>query len=143
MLYILGLDNHFYQFFGINNTEYPRELYNYITDFINENGIDLIAEELTDDYCETLGCVSIVCEDVIENSNEEIEHRFVELNDQEREELNIASEDHSAREEHWFDEIEDALKNNWDILFVCGNAHVDSFKELVEGGRYNVKILNF
>jgi len=131
MVHIIGLENHFFQIVGANTKKPAEKLRSFIEAFLEKNTtISLIAEELTPDYC-GIGCEEIVCKSIADNSNGEIGHQFVEMNDADRAANKVKSEDHSAREKHWMSEISEALKANKQILFVCGRAHASNFEKLL------------
>lgn len=139
MVNIIGLENHFFQIVGSKTKQPAEQLRSCIVNFLDDQDIDLIAEELTEDYC-GIGCEEIVCKSIADSSDGDIEHRFVELNDGERVTKGILSEDHKGREAHWLSEIKDALDDDYEILFVCGMAHAESFKNLLEDEGYEAEI---
>lgn len=140
MVYIIGLENHFFQFVGLNNIDPPKILREFVEDFLSKNEIDLIAEEYNKDSC-GIGCKEIVCEEIVKASKGKLKHKFVELTLKERKESGIPSEDHASREAHWFDLIHDDLKAKHEILFVCGCAHRKSFRKLVKASGYEAQVV--
>lgn len=141
MIYIIALENHFFQFVGIKNKELPEILREYVNDFLRGGGIDVIAEEFVKDPKE-FPRKEVVCETIA--NEKELKHLFVEMSLKQRTEEGIDSKDHAAREAHWLEMINDDLNAEKDILFLCGLAHKKSFKKLLKANNHDktvVKVL--
>jgi hypothetical protein len=91
-----------------------------------------------------------------------IQHRYCDLNEEERESLGVRHENiirsegwllgwkqerierevrasHSIRERHWLNQILDM--NCWPTLFICGATHVSPFRKLLEANGITVQII--
>ena len=163
MVYLIGC-YHRHQWFGIKESKHPVELMGYIEIFLEDHEIDLIAEEFNED-CLDFSVKKIVCVEVA--NKYEIDHKYIEPTYDERTENDILGEDalleeqkendwsdeelqkhidedFAKRERFWLNTIEEDYDTESDILVVCGNAHIDSFSDLLIQEGYEVdNIQNF
>lgn len=68
---------------------------------------------------------------------------FVKDEQLEEQEKRISEEEKKywdKREQFWFHKIKDKLHER--IIFICGDAHLESFRSLLNNGGYEVKILS-
>lgn len=138
MVYIFAVrDHNKYQLISEFN-EPVDDLRDELETFLDDNDVELIAEEMVESHC-GFGCKGFVCEEVAEKYD--IEHRFVELDAQSRADIGIASEDHDAREAYWLSEIDDVLDDDGSVAFVCGAAHIGSFGSLLEFEGYDYDVV--
>lgn len=92
-----------------------------IETYIKEHKITLLAEEFSEEACEK----NFVNESVLQKiaSCHGISHCFCDPNTIERTENNINT--HGEREEFWLNFL--SKYSEYNILFVCGDDHVESF----------------
>lgn len=168
MIFIIGV-KHEIQFLSDCNSTSIEEFQEYLkTEAINRRVI-LIAEELSNEViCNQAKFVrkevSSVAKAVALSIG--INHKFCDPDSKKREELGIPSEtqirkelglgvalSHSGvkkldrekakyyhvREEYWFSLIEDHASLN--LIFICGDDHVDGFEKLVANYGYPTKVL--
>ena len=97
-----------------------------------------------------------ILESVAGAQQPKVEHRFVDANETEREEIGyrprygpdmVPSMAHEImhhfpkREEFWLGKLEDLLNTETDILFICGWGHIESLRELLTRRKIESSVL--
>lgn len=114
-----------------------------------EYDVSLIAEEFSEEAKEKSHVDKTVPEEVAMNLG--IQHRLCDPDTREREILGIARRSRGLepseqlkqfdmRETEWFRRTQNDLGKN--IIFICGEIHVDSFSKLLQSHSVNVKIVS-
>lgn len=168
MIYLVGV-NHEIQYKQKTENKKAKEFGKYIFNVIKGNRISVIAEELSEEALKLNKCNESISR---ENSHKlKIEHKFCDPDTEERtkigyptikqikEELNLPKPKSVAehklqeslikekeksyfpiRERFWLEKIKDRLKEN--ILFICGDDHIESFSILLKSKSTKYKILS-
>ena len=154
-VYLIGL-NHSVQYTYLGKPYTQISFRRHIESAITQYSVSLIAEELSVEAIERQrasgSIVSVVA------ASKGIEHRYVDPDSRMRESLGIPSERllkkrlglgralssdelrrldeeksryHSIREEYWLSQIREHCGN---VLFLCGDSHVESFFSLLKKG---------
>lgn len=125
-----------------------QEFKSYLRDKVQQLSPILIAEEFSEQVLEVLVAESIV---KCVADELEIEHKFCDLNTNERRDLGLPEfgTDHQTEEEkaktnackekHWADRISEYSGSP--ILFVCGADHIGSFGSLLKSRGEDVEII--
>src|SRR6266700_329129 len=127
MVYLIGV-NHLVQY-DAPSVKIVREervaFRTHVLETIQKFNISLLAEEFSEEAKMKWG----VRESILEKLGKDkgIEHRFCEPTPIERKENGIEQSDGDKREQFWLSRIEDCKNRN--VLFVCGNEHVESFRK--------------
>ncbi len=94
-------------------------------------GISILAEEFSDQAKMKWGVTESVLEQLAKANV--IEHRFCDPCPAEKEQNRIEQSDSDKREQFWLSRIRDCKNRN--VLFVCGDDHVEPFgKKLIAAG---------
>lgn len=142
--YIVGVD-HRIQWDRSSNPAWLSTLKgfeHYIKAEIQKLNIDLLAEEFSRQSVKMNRCKGekSILEEIAERTK--IKHLFCDPDSEERKSLGIPSEGkekEEMREMEWLKRLENNAHER--ILFVCGNDHVESFKEKLIGKGCQVEIL--
>lgn len=125
LILIIGVDHHI-QYKKEDYSVSYREKISHFLDFLREQSkiynIDLLAEEFSE---EALKMNNVSSSNVFDLSQTlKIQHCFCDPDTKQRTEYNINSSD--ERELFWLNTILAAKKQS--IILICGDAHVDTFK---------------
>ncbi len=149
MIFIVGV-NH--------NTQYVRNdvkpstgFKNYLVDKITKYSLSLIAEELRKETIDKRNNAIDSVARVTTLSAADTKHLYADPNSAERKLLGIPTDTSTCspedrakydciREKYWLLEIEDQNCSN--VLFICGDKHVDSFDSLLCNEGYQPKVLS-
>jgi hypothetical protein len=129
-IHLIGL-NHGYQLEGCRTHDWER-FDEYLLAFCKAEGIDLVAEELSEWAIQkqsNLGAVGSVARNVA--SRLHITHRFCDPDEEQRKQWPI-------RECFWLTELRQA--NGTCCVFILGAQHVDSFRTLLAKAGFDVTI---
>jgi hypothetical protein len=107
----------------------------HVLEVIETLGISILAEEFSDEAKRKWKVSESTLEQLAKAKG--IEHRFCDPTAVQREENRIEQSDSDKREQFWLSRIQDCKKRN--VLFFCGDDHVETFgKKLIAGG-FDVK----
>lgn len=141
MVYLIGVD-HIIQHLDERADESKIALVRDFSEYLNEQAkslrVDLIAEEFSLEALEKSNADISTAQYVSKDLG--IQHLFCDLTTPERDRLNIGKSDHDKREQYWLNCISNYPKNT--IIFICGNNHLESFKEKLLAAGRNVEILS-
>jgi hypothetical protein len=139
MIYLVGVD-HQIQYRGSNMTPEREEATRAFKEFIvaksKQLNVSLIAEEFNEDVVKRNHASSVTLMEVASQLG--IDHRFSDPTVQQRKDLGIGK-DLDRREEFWITSLKDAL--NRDIIFVCGAAHLNTFRKKLTAKGLEAEIL--
>jgi hypothetical protein len=139
MVYLIGV-NHYVQF---DPGPHPAKIVRdkrasfkaHILEVIETLGISILAEEFSDEAKRKWRVSKSTLEQLAKAKG--IEHRFCDPTPAQREENAIGQSDSDKREQFWISRIQDCKSTN--MLFVCGDDHVEAFgKKLIAEG-FDVK----
>ena len=163
MIFIVGI-NHNIQY--LHKGRSPSESFKqYLAGKIRNNSISLVAEELSVEAIRLNKAIDSVARVVALSAN--VGHRLVDPDSKTRESLGIPSEKqiretlglgrslssdelarldgakakyHIIREKYWLSQIQED-HNGANILFICGDSHVESFSSLLRSEGYPITVL--
>jgi hypothetical protein len=159
MIYLIGV-NHRIQHNGNNSSDLSKRngFINYLLRKVNEFDVLLIAEEFNQEALTRSDATKATAKIAAEKAR--IEHRFCDPDSQERVRIGIPScvelqielfgkaktirnhkenellqikckKFNSIREKYWFEKIKD--KSLYNVVFICGDDHIESFQSLLNG----------
>ena len=103
----------------------------HVLEAIEKFGISILAEEFSDEAKKKVGVSETTLEQF--GKTKAIEYRPCDPTSIEKKEKGIGESDWDKREEFWLSRIQDCKNRN--VLFVCGDCHVEPFaKKLIAEG---------
>ena len=139
MVYLIGV-NHILQFEPAPHAskiarDKRAEFKAHVLEVIEKLGISTLAEEFSEEAKTKWGVSESTLEQLARANA--IEHRFCDPTAVERKENGFEQSDSDKREQFWVSRIQDCKNKN--VLFVCGDDHVEAFgKKLITAG-FDVK----
>ena len=106
----------------------------HLRDIVLETKADLIAEEFSEELIWINNALDSVSRNVA--SSLDIKHLFCLLNETERQQLGIETDD--QRESLWLARLLESTAST--AVFVCGDKHIDSFREKATAAGHKVQI---
>lgn len=138
MIYVIGV-NHIIQHWGSLDDRKQvalLEFESYLEKIAKERDIEVIAEEFNESALKKSKTETCSARKVAQALG--IEHRFVDPTHEERTLLKI--ENDNQREREWLNRLQDLSERN--VLFICGNSHLQSFSQLLTEKGFEVRILS-
>lgn len=138
MIYLIGVD-HVIQHDGClwpAKVAAIKEFSQYLETMIAEKKISIIAEEFSHDAL-SMSCATISTAHAVANLVGAV-HKFCDPDKREREDHNITTKD--QREEFWLQGLVGLFNKN--ILFLCGDCHLETFQEKLHGHGVPAEILS-
>jgi hypothetical protein len=137
MFYLVGVDH------PIQHTEHMtqkkrksvREFRGHIREKVTSLGIGTIAEEFSESLLQRMAVQSTVLPLATELG---VSHRYCDPDREERKKLGI--DDFPKREKVWLERIADLKDSN--VLFICGNKHVQSFSALLRSSGFKCEVIS-
>lgn len=143
MIFLIGVDHRF-QYANDDSDMSAIELFRrYLKEQAAKLQVVLIAEEFSREALINSRASSSTAKNIAESIC--IEHRFCDPDSSERKALGIprkrenGQNNFQMREKFWFDKIADKIDEP--IIFICGNDHLESFKEKVINEGCEVEVL--
>ncbi len=139
VVYLIGVD-HRIQY--TNNSCGPewksdiQTLENYLVSKVTEFGIELLAEEFSQECIEWNNASGCTVRDAAERC--EKTHLFCDPTTSERASLGINTPD--MREKYWMEKIKGSEASS--VLFVCGDDHLESFSEILKAQGIEAQIVS-
>lgn len=139
MIYLIGVD-HIVQHINKEASAEKARLVDEFTHHLKESAkslrVVLLAEEFSTEALAKSSATSSTAQKV--SRELKIQHRFCDPNLQERHRLCIGKDNFHQRELYWLDCIRD--KRNEDIIFICGNDHLESFTSILRQEGFQSKV---
>jgi len=138
MIYLVGVD-HVIQHGGFlwpAKVAAIKEFSQYLETMVAEKRISVIAEEFSHDAL-SMSCATISTAQTLAD-RVGAAHLFCDPGKSEREEHKITTKD--QREEFWLQRLTGLLNEN--ILFLCGECHLETFQEKLHGHGVPAEILS-
>ncbi|MEK7749557.1 MAG: hypothetical protein AAB277_01105 [Planctomycetota bacterium] len=130
MIYLIGVDpvvQHINKEASAEKAKLVAEFTHHLKEAAKSLRVVLLAEEFSTEALAKSSTTSSTAQKV--SRELKIQHRFCDPNLQERHSLCIGKDNFHRRELYWLDCIRD--KRNEDIIFICGNDHLESFTSLL------------
>ncbi len=165
MIFIIGVKHEIQYLFDCNSASTEKFKEYLKTEAVNRD-VTLIAEELNNEAILRVKAIGSVAKDVALSID--VNHIFCDPDSKTRENLGISNrqirrknnlpetgalrgeqidifdkakaECHAIREKYWFSLFKDQASSN--MIFICGDDHVDNFKKLVANSGYPTKVLS-